>query len=582
MRAIVVGLIYFVAASSTIMSTRFGGGVAFLWVATSVLLAELSLTSPKRWPRLLVACGIASFAATSLFGFGLVAALPLAAINLSEAVIGAALLRRFNHRRGPLASLHDVASFVVAAGVVAPAITAFGGAAVAAASGLGYWSNWTSWFAGHALGTIAFAPIVASVIRTDAARWKNGIQGRKFIENAALFLFIVATDLAVFSQSVHSLLFLPILVVVIATIWRGQLGAGLSIVMLALIGGSFTIAGVGAVGTSSATIGEETLFFQFYLAVTVLTILPVAADLMRRKVLHDELLASEARYRMVTENSSDLILNLDAGGTILYASQSISEMVKYVAKDLVGTRGIDLVSREDRQATSEIYEQALRNPDQTFTVEFRGVASDGETKWFEARCRGILGDNGEVSGVVSSIRDIADRKVIEQQLEHDASTDFLTGLPNRRVFMRRLEALSEDSSRTAPGCVAIIDLDHFKSINDSHGHQAGDQILKNFAQCALSVLRGDDVIARIGGEEFGLIFHGASIEQATVICERLRKRIDSTLFSAQNGGEAISLTISAGVAQLKVGGLVGDALGGADAALYRAKAAGRNRLAFAA
>lgn len=582
MRAIVIGLIYFVAASATIMSTRFGGGVAFIWVATSVLLAELSLTSPKRWPRLLVACGIASFAATSLFGFGLAAALPLAAINLSEAVIGAMLLRRFNHRRGPLASLHDVASFVVAAGMVAPAITAFGGAAVAAASGLGYWSNWASWFAGHALGTISFAPIVASVIRTGALSWKNGIQGRRFIENAALFIFIVATDLAVFSQSVHSLLFLPILVVVIATIWRGQFGAGLSIVMLALIGGSFTIAGVGAVGTSSATIGDETLFFQFYLAVTVLTILPVAADLMRRKVLHDELLASEARYRLVTENSSDLILNLDASGTILYASQSIREMGNYVAKDLVGTRGIDLVSPEDRQATIEIYEQALRNPDQTFTVEFRGVADDGETKWFETRCRGILGDNGEVSGVVSSIRDIADRKVIEQQLEHDASTDFLTGLPNRRVFMRRLEALSEDSSRTDPGCVAIIDLDHFKSINDRHGHQAGDQILKNFAQCALSVLREDDVIARIGGEEFGLIFHGASIEQATVICERLRKRIDSTLFSAQNGDESISLTISAGVAQLKVGGLVGDALGGADAALYRAKAAGRNRLAFAA
>lgn len=581
-RAIAIGAAYFVAASATIMSTRFGGGVAMLWIATAILLAELSLISTKEWTPTLVACGIASFAATSLFGFGAVLALPLVAINLSEAVIGALLLRRLNHRRGPLASLPDVASFVVAAGIVAPAMTAFAGASVAAAIGGDFWSNWTGWFTGHALGTLAFAPIVGSLIRTDITRWKNNLQRHEIVQNAVMVVLIAAINLTVFSQGIQPLLFLPILVVMVATIWRGQLGAGVSVVMLALIGGAYTISGAGPIPASQASIAQATLFFQFYLAVTVLTVLPVAADLMRRKILHDELLTSEARYRLVTENSSDLILNLDHRGMILYASQSITEMGNYSPEALIGKSAVELVVAEDQLATIEIYEQAFAHPDRTYTAEYRGITLDGEIKWFETRCRGVIGDDGQATGVVSSIRDISDRKVIETQLAHDASTDFLTGLPNRRAFMGRLEALSFDATNPDPGCVAIVDLDHFKSVNDRHGHRAGDEVLKKFAHCATAVLRGADVIARIGGEEFGLIFYGASLDQATVICERLRSRIESTDFAGLDDSASINVTISAGVAELKPDKLTGDALAGADAALYRAKAAGRNRLAFAA
>ncbi len=582
LRAIIIGLIYFVAASATIMSTRFGGGVAFIWVATAVLLAELSLSSPRRWVRPLVTCGIASFIATSVFGFGLWAAGPLVIFNLAEAVIGASLLRRLNHRRGPLASLHDVGSFVVAAGIVAPAISGLGGASIAAVLGLDYWSNWASWFAGHALGTVAFAPIVGAIMRRESHKIAPGARRKALIQNGTMLALILVTDVAVFWNNSHPLLFLPILVVMMATIWRGQFGAGVSILLLALVGGFFTIAGPGSTAESTEAIASATVFFQFYLAVTVLTVLPVAADLTRRKLLHEKLLASEARYRLVTENSSDLILNLDPEGTILYASQSIAELGDYSARDLVGMRGSDLVLKEDRHDTNAIFVQALSHPDKTFTSEFRGVGRDGTTIWFEMRCRGVVDDDGSISGVVSSIRDIADRKVLEDQLTHEASTDFLTGLPNRRAFMGQLETLSNDLSTSNRGCVAIVDLDHFKSVNDLHGHLIGDEILQSFSKCASSVLRGADVIARIGGEEFGLIFYGASIEQATAICERLRSQIEGMRFQGASENVPIRLTISAGVAELKPGKLIGDVLAGADAALYRAKAAGRNRLALAA
>jgi len=581
-RALLVGAIYFVAASATIVSTRFGGGVAMLWIATAILLAELSLSTTRHWVPPLVTCGIASFIATSLFGFGITAAIPLVAINLTEAVIGAVLLRRLHHRSGPLATLHDVGSFVIAAGIVAPALTAFGGASVATALGGPFWSNWLSWFAGHALGTIAFAPIVASVMRSEIGRSPKPVKLRPFVENAIMIVLIATTDLLVFAFSNQPLLFLPILVVMVATIWRGQFGAGASIIMLALIGGSFTIAGIGPIRASQETIEGAVLFFQFYLAVTVLTVLPVAADLTRRKVLHKDLLASEARYRLVTENSSDLILNLDLTGRILYASQASGDIDGNGTGDLIGKYGVDLVLDADREATQKVYSQAVAHPDQTFTAEYRGFAVAGETRWFETRCRGVIDNAGQVAGVVSSIRDISDRKRLEAQLAHEAATDFLTGLPNRRTFMRRLQGMTPDALNRAPGCVAIVDLDHFKAINDRYGHQVGDQILKRFAQCALNVLRGVDVVARIGGEEFGLIFHGANIDQATAICERLRSQVEATDFAKPDSSSPIHVTISAGVAELGPDSAIGQALAAADAALYRAKAAGRNRLVQAA
>jgi diguanylate cyclase (GGDEF)-like protein len=161
----------------------------------------------------------------------------------------------------------------------------------------------------------------------------------------------------------------------------------------------------------------------------------------------------------------------------------------------------------------------------------------------------------------------------------DALTDPLTGLFNRRAFRSALEGRSLDRGESPTDCVAVLDIDHFKSVNDSHGHAAGDEVLRGFARVARRMVREHDFIARIGGEEFAILFPDTSVEQAMLICERLRAEIARSSLPA--GTEVVKITVSGGVAMLEHKGFE-HALENADLALYSAKRNGRDQLAKAA
>jgi len=163
-----------------------------------------------------------------------------------------------------------------------------------------------------------------------------------------------------------------------------------------------------------------------------------------------------------------------------------------------------------------------------------------------------------------------------RQLEDLASTDELTGLYNRRHFLRKAEA---ELSRLRAGHqsgLALIDLDYFKRINDQHGHAAGDRVLQTFASVARSCLRDDDILARYGGEEFVLLLPNTDAEQFSACCERLREAFANTQ-PPEGDAPAGHLSLSVGLTLLREGDSLDDALQRADDALYRAKGNGRNR-----
>lgn len=163
-----------------------------------------------------------------------------------------------------------------------------------------------------------------------------------------------------------------------------------------------------------------------------------------------------------------------------------------------------------------------------------------------------------------------------RQLEDLASTDELTGLYNRRHFLRKAEA---ELGRLRPGHqsgLALIDLDYFKRINDQHGHAVGDRVLQSFACVARSCLRDDDILARYGGEEFVLLLPNTDAEQFRACCERLREAFANTQ-PPEGNAPAGRLSLSVGLTLLREGDSLDDALQRADDALYRAKGNGRNR-----
>lgn len=182
--------------------------------------------------------------------------------------------------------------------------------------------------------------------------------------------------------------------------------------------------------------------------------------------------------------------------------------------------------------------------------------------------------------MVSAIRDVSHRKAVEGQLRLAADTDVLTGLPNRRPF---LAALDDAVARAGgqPATVAMLDLDHFKQVNDRFGHAAGDAALVMLAELFRRELRGEDMIARLGGEEFAVLLRGAELTVAEATCERLRIAIAAQPILSE-GGPMFRVTASFGLAEVVPGSRGETIMQAADRALYAAKDAGRNQLSIAA
>jgi diguanylate cyclase (GGDEF)-like protein len=171
---------------------------------------------------------------------------------------------------------------------------------------------------------------------------------------------------------------------------------------------------------------------------------------------------------------------------------------------------------------------------------------------------------------------------LEEELEHTARTDPLTGLPNRRCFEDALAAEIAHAGRTGAALsLAIVDLDFFKRINDTFGHLVGDEVLRAAASTARVTVRGHDMPARIGGEEFAIMMPETNADEAEGVSDRVRAAMAGTPIRIQSG-ELLSVTASVGTATLKPGESATDLLARADAALYEAKTAGRNAVRLAA
>jgi len=222
---------------------------------------------------------------------------------------------------------------------------------------------------------------------------------------------------------------------------------------------------------------------------------------------------------------------------------------------------------------------AMEHGSHLFRCEASFLRLDGVERQNELTLLVMPGHENALDFVIVSTIDITERKRLNEELVQLATTDFLTGLPNRREFMTRLEdeqaRLQRDIGHRA--AVLMLDIDYFKNINDAHGHDWGDAVLHHLAGLMRDSQRKIDMLGRVGGEEFAILLPGADLEAARAFGERLRQRIADT--PLRRDGSTIAITVSIGIASMAPGDRSGDAaLVRADHALYRAKRAGRNRV----
>lgn len=576
-RAGFAALAYFALAIIAIAQTRFDGGFAFIWPASAVLVAYLSTTPRRSWTAGLVATSVAALLVTGFFGLGWRAAVPLTIANMVEAVTAAILLRRYRDFTSRSESLRWLFGYVLACasiGTIAAGMIAAG--TLNLLSGTSFLPAFLHWYSGHALGLLTFTPLFIFAARGELWSRLAELNREQRVRLSGLVVLVLAASIGVFCQSSYPLLFLPLLPIILATFHAGRLGAAISLVVLAGVGAYATLRGIGPIALMAGSPGARLTFLQIYLAATVLTVLPVAADLARRRKLVRDLQLSEARYRALADHSTDIIMNLDNDGRIRFVSPAIRRLAGHAPEALIGTQCLKLITPEFRAQVRDAHIAALRTPGESIRVEYLGYLADGETCWFETHTRAVLDDAGVVDGAVSVLRDISARKRAEADLIDATRRDPLTGVLNRRGFMAELD---EAIASATPGCVAIFDIDHFKGVNDNFGHGVGDQVIQRFAAVAQAHLRECDDLGRIGGEEFAVVLRGVGEAEAHAICERLRDAVSRAPCELDN--ICLRMTVSGGVAELGPE-LATDILNRADTALYQAKSAGRNRVCLAA
>lgn len=581
-QAFLLGLAYFVAAILAVRYTRLDGGVALLWIATPLLAVDLRYRPERSWSLRIVVCAVASAIATSLQGLGASVALPMAAINVFEGSAIAWLMRRFEPQPTHLTSVRELGVLIVVAGIVVPGLTALPAGALAHyAAGVPITHNMLGWFCAHALGTLTIMPIVKLAVGGDISGWAHKVDRRELLEAAALTGIMVAVTWIVFASR-YPLLYVPFVPMLLMIFRFGRLGAAISLLVLTVVGTACTAEGLGPLTPPGAGVGTRLQLFQLYLVFATLIALPIATELKRRKLLFSAVQEGAALHRIIADRSGDIIMAVDRDGTIRFASPSLSVIAGYSPSAVTGRRARDIVAFEDVDSVVRAHRNAMVDPEATVMFEFRARKASGELAWFESHARAISAETGELTGTVNVVREVSRRKARELTLAQAAATDPLTGLPNRRIFTAAYEDALESGQGSLPqSYLALFDLDHFKRVNDRFGHATGDDVLRAFAAILRTNVRSDDTVARLGGEEFGVLFCGLSLAEAQEACERVRAQLAAASVIATDGSP-VGTTVSVGLAAVDADRSLEDALQAADAALYASKGAGRNRLSIAA
>jgi len=278
-------------------------------------------------------------------------------------------------------------------------------------------------------------------------------------------------------------------------------------------------------------------------------------------------------FQGIEKNPASIVLT-DQEGVVQYTNQKFLQLSGYTAPEVYLEHSRILKSGEtDKEGYKELWDTISSG--KTWRGEFHNKRKNDDRYWVLASISPIRDAKGNILQYLGVQEDISERKRLQQELEIQATEDPLTGLANRRSFFERFHLERERSLRGNHSfSVLMIDIDHFKKVNDDHGHQVGDLVLKDLGSLLKNRSRKMDIAARYGGEEFVIVLPEIKKANAVMLAERLRKDVEQ--HSVTCSGVRVSCTLSIGVAQWRADESLEGLLGRADQRLYQAKGNGRN------
>ena len=301
----------------------------------------------------------------------------------------------------------------------------------------------------------------------------------------------------------------------------------------------------------------------------------MARDLTDLHAAQQRVEATEMRLAALVEHASDLVCVIGEDGRILYASPAVARILGREAHEMEGVPVGELVHPDDVGELAERAGEVIARPGMSPAFEARIAHATGGWRHMEIVATNLLG-NPAVAGVVVNARDVTERVEVAAQLEERAFHDELTGLPNRALLLDRLQdALHRSARHDRMVGVLFLDLDRFKVVNDSLGHGAGDDLLREAARRLLQTVRPGDTVARLGGDEFVVVIGDmVRTTDALAAAERVRTALARPILL---GSDSTVVSASVGIAVAHGAETPADLLRDADTAMYRAKEQGRDR-----
>lgn len=308
-------------------------------------------------------------------------------------------------------------------------------------------------------------------------------------------------------------------------------------------------------------------------------VLLVGLDVSPRVEAERARTSAEERFRRAFEDAPVGMALMDAAGHLIEVNDELCRILGSPARDLIGRELPDRAHPEDADAQREHLADLLAGRTMRCSYESRALRADGREVWIAVHATALGSGAGGRRLLLAQILDITDQRRFEQQLRHLADHDPLTGLGNRRTFERAVDAhLAHVKRYGDEGALLMLDLDHFKAVNDTLGHHAGDALILAIADILRETVRETDRVARLGGDEFAILLPRADREQAEIVADKLVRTIRDRRQSL--GGSGWAATVSIGVALFSADTERGEQLlANADLAMYDAKEAGRDRYA---
>ena len=576
-------LLYGLASVASLLLAARPGQMATLWFANPLGTVALLALPRRQWPLMLGGLGLANLLANvvvklptqDLDAQAWQSAAAFVPGNCAEMLLAAWLLARVGVRAQDLQNPARLA-VLFGAGVLVPTLlSALAGAAFLAHRAPGEFARvWATWLAGGLIGSAAVLPLALTV-------WLRG--PRHLLQTLAsplhlgLLVLAMALTLVAATTLPHPFVVIAMALGLLAAV-SGLTVTALGCLAVAVLIGLLVSSGILLLPPSAAWWGDS-----LYYGAVLATLLPgifLAATVDSRRDTLERLSASEARLRSLYTQTPAMLHSLDANGRIINVSQQWLKTLGFAEHEVLGRPVTDFLTPDSARLAAYLIDPSRIDDGRVSVSELQMIRADGGLLDVVVSAIWEHDGTGQAVRRLAVVEDVSEKKRLAA-LSHFAEHDALTGLPNRVLLQDRLErACVQHARHGGQFALAFLDLDHFKAINDTHGHDAGDVLLKAVARRLQDSLRASDTVCRLGGDEFVLLLADLNgVAQAQALAQKVLAQVTQPC-PLGDGDDAVVVDVgcSMGLALFPQHGQDPAALLlHADQAMYTAKRSGRNR-----